>query len=95
MLRAGDAGCFPLSLESKDVQASVAALLAPGPSGGLLGCLLRVDFELLSFIILGPRRVVLMVCRPGRSGLGEREGLACGTGGGGIEGAVGGIVLGP
>jgi hypothetical protein len=30
-----------------------------------------------------------MVCRSGRSGLGDRDGLACGAGGGGIEGGSG------
>jgi hypothetical protein len=45
------AALLPLSLERRDVQANVAALLAPGPSLGALGCLARVDFELLSLIL--------------------------------------------
>jgi len=55
-----DAALFPLSLARREVHANVAALLAPGPSDGVLGCLEGVGFELLS-LILWPRSVVLMV----------------------------------
>jgi hypothetical protein len=85
-----DPGLFPLSLESREVHAKLAALLAPGPSAGVLACLDRVDFADLS-LILWPRRVVLIVCRSGRSGLGDRDGLVCG---GGIDGAKGNLDVG-
>lgn len=88
-----DAALVPLSLERREVHANVAALLAPGPSEGVLGCFERVDLELLS-LVLWPRRVVLIVCRSGRSGLGDRDGLACGVDGGGIEGDSGSLELG-
>ena len=70
-----DAALPPLSLERSDAHARVAALLAPGPSTGVLDGLERVDLEVLS-LILCPRSVVLMVCRSGRSGLGDRDGVA-------------------
>lgn len=76
-------GLLPLSLERSDVHAKLAALLAPGPSGGALFCLEGVAFEPLSFI-LWVRRVVLIVWRSARSGLGDRDGFA--DGGGGMEG---------